>query len=85
MEIFEEYSPYSDKDAQLALAGDMKDQSWFKINVFTKKKINLEKDLEILNDLLSKHESSNYEEFSVCFENLLLPDRAFGFISRRTR
>ena len=25
MEIFEEYSPSSDKDAQLALAGDMKD------------------------------------------------------------
>ena len=50
MEIFEEYSPYSDKDAQLTLAGDMKDWSWFKIYVFTKKKI----------DLLSKHECNNY-------------------------
>ena len=38
MEIFEEYSPYSDKDAQLNLAGDMKDWSWFEIYVFTKKK-----------------------------------------------
>ena len=38
MEIFEEYSPYSDKDAQLTLAGNMKDWSWFKIYVFTKKK-----------------------------------------------
>ena len=75
MEIFEEYSPYSDKDAQLTLAGDMKDWSWFKIYVFTKKKI----------DLLSKHECNNYEEFSVCLENFLLPNRAFGFVSRRKR
>ena len=60
MEIFEEYSPYSDQDAQLTLAGDMKDWSWFKIYLFTKKKIDLEKELEILNDLLSKRECNNY-------------------------
>ena len=85
MEIFEEYSPYSDKDAQLTLAGNMKDWSWFKIYVFTKKKIDLEKELKILNDLLSKYECNNYEEFSVCLENFLLPNRAFGFISRRKK
>ena len=55
---------HSDKDAQLTLAGDMKDWSWFESYVFTEKEIDLEKELEILNDLLSKHEGSNYEEFS---------------------
>ena len=43
---------HSDKDAQLTLAGDMKDWSWFKSYVFTEKEIDLEKELEILNDLL---------------------------------
>ena len=37
MPIFEEYSP-SDKDAKLTLAGDVKEWTWFKIYVFTKKK-----------------------------------------------
>ena len=35
--IFEEYLP-SDKDAELTLAGDLKEWSCFKIYVFTKKK-----------------------------------------------
>ena len=51
--------------------------------IFYKKKINLEKELKTLNDFLLKHEGNNYEEFSVCLEHLLLPDRAFGFISRK--
>ena len=38
-EIFEEYFPYFDKDAQFTLAGDMKDWSWFKIYVFPKKRL----------------------------------------------
>ena len=35
--IFEEYLP-CDKDAELTLAGDLKEWCWFKIYVFTKKK-----------------------------------------------
>ena len=39
------------------------------------------KKLKILNDLLSKHDGNNYEDFSVCLELYFLADRAFGFIS----
>ena len=77
--IFKEYSR-SDKDAKLNLVGDLKEWTWFKIYVFTKKKIDLEKELETLNDLLSKHEGNKYEDFSVCLEHLFLPDKSFGFI-----
>ena len=69
MLIFYEYFP-SDKDAELTLAGDPKEWTWFKIYVFTKQIIDLEKELRTLNDLLSKHEGINYEEFSVCLERL---------------
>ena len=37
MLIFKEYSR-SDKDANLNLVGDLKEWTWFKIYVFTKKK-----------------------------------------------
>ena len=83
MPIFEEYSP-SDKDAKLTLAGDVKEWTWFKIYVFTKKKkIDLEKKLKTLNDLLLKCEGNNYEEFCVCLVHFLLPDISFGLISRK--
>ena len=82
MAIFDEYSP-SDKDS--VLAGDLKEWTWFKIYIFIKKKIDLEKELKSLNDLLLKHEGNNYEEFSVCLERLFLPDRAFGFYSRKKK
>ena len=39
MEIFEEYRPQN-KDEKVSLSGDMRDWSWFKILVFTNKKIN---------------------------------------------
>ena len=82
--IFEEYSP-CDKDAELTLAGDLKEWCWLKIYVFTeKKKIDL-KEWKILNDLQLKHEENNYEEFSVFLEHLSLPDRSFGFISRKKK
>ena len=45
-----------------------------------KKNIDLEKELETLNDLLSKHEGNKYEDFSVCLEHLFLLDKSFGFI-----
>ena len=53
MEIFEEYRPQN-KDAKVSLSGDMRDWSWFKILVFTNKKINQIKELEILSNLLAK-------------------------------
>ena len=62
MSIFDEYSP-PDKDA--VLAGDLKEWTWFKMCVFTKKKIDLEKKPKILNDLLLKHKGNNYDEFPV--------------------
>ena len=54
-----------------------------KIKFLRKRKIDLEKELKTLNDLLLKHKWNNYEEFSVCLEHLLLPDIFFGFISRK--
>ena len=53
MEIFEEYRPQNE-DAKVSLSGDMRDWSWFKILVFTNKKINQIKELEILSNLLAK-------------------------------
>ena len=41
MEIFEEYQPQNKDDAKVSLSGDMRDWSWFKVLVFTNKKINL--------------------------------------------
>ena len=79
LSIFEEYLP-SDKDAELTLAGDLKEHFYKK-----KKKIDLEKELKTLNDLFLKHEGNNYEEFSVCLEYLFLRDRSFGFVSRKKK
>ena len=47
-----------------------------------RKKIDLLKELQSLNNLLSKHDI-NYEEFSVCLKHCFLPERSFGFISRK--
>ena len=82
--MFEEYCPLNDEDAQITLTGDFKGWTWLKIYVFTKrkKKIHLQKELQSLNNLLSKHDN-NYEEFSVCLEHCFLPERSFGFISRK--
>ena len=38
MQIFEECRP-QDKDAKVSLAGDLRDWSWLKILVFTKKRL----------------------------------------------
>ena len=67
MEIFKEYCPQN-KDAKVSFSGDMRDWFWFKILVFTNKKINLIKELEIL----AKHKGNRYEEFSVCLEEFFI-------------
>ena len=54
-----------------------------KFKFLQKKRIGLEKELKILNDLSLKHEGNNYGEFSICLEHLLFPSRGFGFISRK--
>ena len=83
MQIFEGYCS-QDKDAKVSLAGDLRYWSWFKILVFTKKKINLIKELESLNNILSKQKGNKYEEFSVCLDEFYLPPKqSFGFISRK--
>ena len=38
LELFKEYYPLNDKDAQITLRGDFSDWTWFKIYVFTKNK-----------------------------------------------
>ena len=50
-----------------------------------KKKIDLEKELKILSDLLLKHKGNNYDKFPVCLEHFLLCDRSFGFISKKKK
>ena len=82
LEMFEEHCPLNDKDAQIALSGDFKDWTWFKIYIFTKKLIDLQKELQSLKNFLSKHDN-NYEEFSVCLKHCFLPQRSFGFVSRK--
>ena len=82
-DIFEEYFPQY-KNAKVSLFGDMRDWFWFKILVFTNNKINLIKELEILNNLLAKHEGNRYEEFSVCLDEFSIsPEQSFGFISKK--
>ena len=67
MEIFDKYRPQN-KDAKVSLSGDIRDWAWFRIHAFTNTKINLIKGLQILNNLLAKHEANSYEEFLVCLE-----------------
>ena len=67
MDIFEEYH-LQNKDAKVSLVGDIRDWSWFKILVFTNKKINLIKEIEILSNLLARHQGSENEEFPICLD-----------------
>ena len=94
MEVFEEYRP-QDIDAKVSLAGDMRDWSWFKIFVFTQKKIDLIKDLESSDNILLKHGGISYEKFSVCLDESNYPpeldkshyppEQSFGFVSRKKK
>lgn len=64
----------------------MRDWFWFKIRVFTNKKINLIKELEILNNILAKRKGNRYGELSVCLEEFsILSEQTFGFISRENK
>ena len=56
-----------------------------KFTFFQKKKIDLEKKLKTLNDLLLKCEGNNYEDFCVCLVHFLLSDISFGLISRKKK
>ena len=82
-DIFEEYGGLG-SNCQFTLSGN-KDWNWFKIYVFTKEEIDLVKELQTLNSLLVKHRMEGFGEFSVCIEHLLLPDRSFGFLSRKKK
>ena len=85
MEIFDKYRPQN-KDAKVSLSGDVRDWAWFRIHAFTNTKINLIKGLQILNNLLAKHEGNSYEEFLVCLEEFPIPSEpSFSFISREKK
>ena len=60
-----------------------KECAWFIIYVFTKEDIDLVENLNKLNSLLYKHKLYEYGEFSVCLDYLLMPDRAFAFLSKK--
>lgn len=77
--IFEEYFPSSDEDSKTTLAGYA---DWFKIYVFTKKSIDVLKELQILNGLLLKHCDNKYKEFLVIVENDL-PERSLVFTTKK--
>ena len=84
MSIFEEYSA-SDKDAEWTFAGDLKEWTWFKINVFSKEDVDLVEELNKLNSLLVSHNMDEYGEFLVCLDHSLLPDTAFAFLSKKKK
>ena len=73
----------------------MRDWSWFKIFVFTQKKIDLIKDLESSDNILLKHGGISYEKFSVCLDESNYPpeldkshyppEQSFGFVSRKKK
>ena len=68
MEIFEEYYP-QDKDPKVSLSGDMRDWLWFKILVFTNKKIYLIKELGILNNLWQSTRGIDMKNFQFALRN----------------
>ena len=84
MPIFEEYWP-SDKDAELTLAGDLKEWVWFKIYVFSKEDVDLVEELKKLSSILVSHNMDEYGEFLVCLDHSLLPDTAFAFLSKKKK
>ena len=68
MEIFEEYPP-QDKDPKVFLSGDIRDWVWFKILVFTEKKIYLIKELGILNNLWQSTRRIDMKNFQFALRN----------------
>ena len=68
MEIFEEYPP-QDKDPKVFLSGDIRDWAWFKILVFTEKKIYLIKELGILNNLWQSTREIDVKNFQFALRN----------------
>ena len=82
-DIFDEYGGLG-SNHQFTLFGD-KNWNWFKIYVFTKKEIDLAKELETLNLLLVKHGLEGYGELHVSIEHLLLPDGSFAFMSKKVK
>ena len=80
-DVFEEHAPLCDK-RKFILSSD-KECTWIKIYVFTKEDIDLVEELNKLNSVLVKHELYKYGEFSICLDHLLLPDKAFAFLSKK--
>ena len=83
-DVFEEYSYLSDK-RKFTLGGDNKNWTWFKIYVFSKEDVDLVEELDKLNSHLAKHNMHEYGGLLVCLYHLLLPDRAFAFLSKNIK
>ena len=80
MSIFPVFEDYAPANIQTYLACK---NEWFKIYAFTKEPINLLHELEYLNNLLSKHLGSKYEEFYGSLDDM--PDPCFVFRSRKKK
>ena len=83
-DVFEEYSYLSDK-RKFTPGGDNKNWTWFKIYVFSKEDLDLVEELDKLSSVLVKHNMHEYGGFLVCLNHLLLPDRAFAFLSKKIK
>ena len=75
--IFEEYSQ-NGTNRKFTPATD-RNCVWMRIYVWTKDKIDLVQELNILNSLLVKHGAEGNRVFKVCIDHLLLPEKAFIF------
>lgn len=61
----------------------MKEWVWFNIYLFAKDKIDLVEELEFLNSFLARHNLLEYEEFSACINNSIVPEKPLVFLSKR--
>ena len=61
----------------------MKEWVWFKICLFSKYKIDLVEELKFLNSLLARHNLLEYEKFSSCIDNSIVPENPLVFLSKR--
>ena len=87
---FELLDEYGQRKEKIPLTGDVKQWTWFKSYLFSKKKIDLIEQLRFLNVLVICNALFGYEEFSTCIDNSILPQKpivcvCFYFKKKRIR
>ena len=91
MSVFELFDEYGQRKEKIPLTGDVKQWTWFKSYLFSKKKIDLIEQLRFLNVLVICNALFGYEEFSTCIDNSILPQKqlcvcvCFYFKKKRIR